>query len=109
MPCRLLLDVCILLVAAGCSLVPHGSQVKAVVDEAAIAAVADRKDFNDKKLAISLAVLCDSSLGAVLRLRDDRLRDSMFAICGSDGQSITIGQLSRLMQTLSQLETTTSP
>ncbi|HET6619731.1 MAG TPA: hypothetical protein VFG64_07300 [Dongiaceae bacterium] len=88
----------------GCSMLPYGPQVKAIADQAAITAVADRQAFNDKKLTVSLAAVCDNSLGAVLRLQDDQMRDSLFAICGSDGQSVTIARLADLIRTLDQLK-----
>lgn len=91
----------------GCSMLPYGPQVKAIADQAAITAVSDRQAFNDKKLTVSLAAVCDNSLGAVLRLQDNQLRDSLFAICGSDGQSVTIARLADLIRTLDQLKTAT--
>ena len=52
--------------------------------------------------------MCDNSLGAVLRLQDDQMRDSLFAICGSDGQSVTIARLADLIRTLDQLKAATA-
>jgi len=102
-----ILPVAASLILGGCSMLPYGPQVKAISDQVAVAAVEDRKAFNDKKLTVSLAAVCDNSLGAVLRLQDDQMRDSLFAICGSDGQSITIARLAELIHTLDQLKTQT--
>ena len=55
-----------------------------------------------------IAAVCDNSLGAVLRLQDDQMRDSLFAICGSDGQSVTIARLADLIRTLDQLKAATA-
>jgi hypothetical protein len=92
------------LLLAGCSMLPYGSQVKAVADQAAVTAIEDRKAFNDKKLAISLAAICDNAVGAVLRLDDDQVRESLFTLCGGDGQSVTVDRLAELLRTLDQLK-----
>jgi hypothetical protein len=89
---------------AGCSMLPYGPQVKSVADQAAITAIEDRQAFNDKKLAISLAAICDNALGAALRLDDDQLRDALFILCGGDGQAVTMDRLAELLRTLDQLK-----
>jgi hypothetical protein len=91
-------------VLAGCSMLPYGPQVKAIADQAAITAIDDRKAFNDQKLTISLAAICDNSIGAVLRLQDDQMRDNLFSLCGGDGQAVTMDRLADLMRTLDQLK-----
>ncbi|HEY1382124.1 MAG TPA: hypothetical protein VGF43_00835 [Dongiaceae bacterium] len=88
----------------GCSMLPYGPQVKAIADQAAITAIDDRKSFNDQKLTVSLATICDNSVGAVLRLQDDELRDSLFTICGGNGQAVTLSRLADLMRTLDRLK-----
>lgn len=92
-----------LLVIAGCSMLPYGPQVKAITDQAAITAVEDRKVFNDKRLTISLAALCDNSIGAVLRLDDDQVRNGLFTLCGGEGQAVTLDRLADLVRMLDQL------
>ena len=94
----------LLLVVAGCSMLPYGPQVKAIVDQAAVAAVEDRRAFNDQKLTVSLAALCDNAIGAVLRLDDEDVRDSLFTLCGGDGQAMTMDRLASLMRALDQLK-----
>jgi len=89
---------------AGCSMLPYGPQVQAVADQAALTAVDDRRDFNDKRLALSLAAICDNSVGSVLRLPDDQVRDSLFTICGGDAQSLTMDRLVDLIRTLDRLQ-----
>jgi hypothetical protein len=88
---------------AGCSLLPYGPQVKAISDQVAVTAVEDRKDFNDKKLTISLAALCDNSIGAVNRHPDRIVRDMIDRMCDGAGQGITAERLADLMTTLDQL------
>jgi hypothetical protein len=79
----------------GCSMLPYGPQVQAIADQAAIAAVKDRKDFNDKILILSLAAVCDNSIGAVkcrVRVRSSRRSDysgrSIKAAFGDPGSGL---------------------
>jgi len=101
---RQLLLLGTMLTVAGCSMLPYGPQVQAIVDQAAVTAVEDRKSFNDKRLTVSLASICDNTIGAVLRLEDDQVRDSLFTICGGDGQAVTVDRLADLIRTLDRLK-----
>ena len=92
------------IILTGCSMLPYGPQVKAIADQATITAIDDRKAFNDQKLTISLAAICDNSIGAVLRLQDDQVRDSLFTLCGGDGQAVTMDRLADLIRTLDHLK-----
>lgn len=83
----------------GCSLVPYYSEVKAVADTGIATAITDRQEFNDKKLSVNLAALCDSSVGAVNRYPDPAVREFINRLCGGD-PTITMDQLSRTMQLL---------
>jgi hypothetical protein len=85
-------------------MLPYGPQVKAIADQAAVTAIDDRITFNDQRLKISLATICDNSIGAVLRLQDDQVRDSLFILCGGDRQAVTMDRLTDLMRTLSQMK-----
>jgi hypothetical protein len=69
-----------------------------------VTAVEDRKAFNDQKLTLSLSALCDNAIGAVLRLDDEDVRDSLFTLCGGDGQAMTLDRLASLMRALDQLK-----
>lgn len=89
---------------AGCSMVPYYSEVKAVADAGIATAVQDRKEFNDKKLAINLAALCDSSIGAVNRHPDGSVRDFVNRLCGGEGQGVPMDRLADLLRTLDQLQ-----
>ena len=93
---------------AGCSMVPYYSQVKTVADAGIATAVQDRKEFNDKKLAVNLAALCDSSIGAVNRYPDPNVRDFIDRLCGGDGQAVTMDRLADLLRTLDQMKSTGS-
>ena len=88
---------------AGCSMVPYYSQVKAVADTGIATAIDDRREFNDKKLAVNLAALCDSSIGAVNRHPDIDVREFVDRLCGGDGEGISPGRLNEMLRTLDQL------
>ena len=92
----------------GCSMVPYYSEVKAVADAGIATAVQDRKEFNDKKLAINLVALCDSSIGAVNCYPDASVRDFIDRLCGGDGQAISMDRLADLVRTLDQLKSSGS-
>ena len=93
---------------AGCSMVPYYSEVKAAADAGIATAVQDRQDFNDKRLAVNLAALCDSSIGAVNRHPDTSVRDFIDRLCGGDGQGIPAERLTDLLETLDRLQSTGS-
>ena len=88
---------------AGCSMVPYYSQVKAVADTGIATAIDDRREFNDKKLAVNLAALCDSSIGAVNRHPDIDVREFIDRLCGGEGEGISPGRLNDVLRTLDQL------
>src|SRR5687767_8464919 len=101
----ILAGVAVLLMAclSACSMLPYGPQVQAIADQAAVTAVKDRKDFNDKKLALSLAAVCDNSIGSVNRHPDPQVRDMIDRLCDGGGQGITAERLADLMNALDQL------
>jgi hypothetical protein len=68
----------------------------------------DRKEFNDKKLAVNLVALCDSSIGAVNRYPDPNVRGFIDRLCGGDGQAVTMDRLADLLRTLDQMKSTGS-
>lgn len=86
-----------------CSMVPHYTEMKAVADAGIDTAVQDRREFNDKKLAVNLAALCDSSIGAVNRHPDINVREFIDRLCGGDGKGISAERLSDVLRTLDQL------
>lgn len=90
-------------VLSSCSMVPYYSQVKAVADTGIATAVEDRKSFNDKKLAINLVALCDSSIGAVNRLESEETRDFINRLCGGD-PGITADALARFAILFSNMQ-----
>jgi hypothetical protein len=63
----------------------------------------DRQEFNDKKLAVNLAALCDTSVGAVNRHPDINVREFIDRLCGGDGEGISPDRLSEVLRTLDQL------
>jgi len=87
---------------SACSMVPYYTEVKAVADAGIATAVQDRREFNDKKLAVNLAALCDSSIGAVNRYPDVNVREFVDRLCGGD-EGISPERLSDVLRTLDQL------
>lgn len=94
---RTLLGLSILAALSGCSMVPYYSQIKAVADTGIATAVEDRKDFNDKKLAINVVALCDNSVGAVGRYPDAQVRDFINRMCQPAGGTVTVDQLKAVL------------
>jgi len=87
-----------------CSLVPYYTEVKAVADAGINTAIEDRRDFNDRKLEVNLAVLCDASVGAVNRHPDINVREFIDRLCGGDGGGISPDRLSEVLRTLDELD-----
>ena len=63
----------------------------------------DRREFNDRKLELNLAALCDTSIGAVNRHQDIDVREFIDRLCGGDGEGISPGRLNQMLRTLDQL------
>lgn len=97
-----------ILTLPACSMVPYYTEVKAVADAGIATAVQDRREFNDKKLAVNLAALCDSSIGAVNRHPDINVREFIDRLCGGDGQGISPDRLSEMLRAMDQLNATGS-
>ncbi len=81
----------------GCSLVPYYSEAKAIADTGIATAVSDRRDFNDKKLALNVVALCDSSVGAVGRYPDATVRDFINRMCQPSSATVSIEQLKSVL------------
>lgn len=96
------------LLLGGCSLLPYGPQVEAIVDQGREAAVADRMKFNDDKLSLSLAALCDNSIGAAARMADKVQRERLFALCGL-GENEQPGSADKLLDALTTLAPLVQP
>lgn len=86
-----------------CSMIPYYTEAKAIADTGIATAVKDRREFNDQKLAVNLAALCDSSIGAVNRHPDINVRGFIDRLCGGDGEGISPSRLNEMLRTLDQL------
>lgn len=86
-----------------CSMVPYYTEAKAIADTGIATAVKDRREFNDRKLGLNLAALCDSSIGAVNRHPDIDVREFIDRLCGGDGDGISPGRLNQMLHTLGRL------
>jgi hypothetical protein len=87
-----------------CSVIPYYTEAKAIADTGIATAVKDRKEFNDQKLAVSLAALCDTSVGAVNRHPNIDVREFIDRLCGGDGQGIPPSRLNQMLRMLDQLD-----
>ncbi|MBA4098467.1 MAG: hypothetical protein C0484_17105 [Rhodospirillum sp.] len=86
-----------------CSMIPYYTEAKAIADTGIATAVKDRREFNDRKLQLNLAALCDSSIGAVNRHQDIDVREFIDRLCGGDGEGISPGRLNQMLRTLDKL------
>ena len=93
----LLSTLSVVVALQGCSMVPYYSQAKAVADTGIATAVEDRKEFNDKKLALNVVALCDSSVGAVGRYPDATVRDFINRMCQPGSATVSIEQLKTVL------------
>jgi hypothetical protein len=99
--------VAVVLAAAalmGCSMIPYYGQAKAVADTGVATAIADRRAFNDKKLEVNLAALCDTSIGAVNRYPAPDVRQFINRLCGGEAEELSMRRMADLLRTLDQLQ-----
>lgn len=99
---RTLLALSALAVLSGCSMLPYYPEVKALARQGVGEAIQDRKNYNDLKAEAILALPCDASLGAVMRLENQRQRAILIELCGgpeADTQ-MSVDDLAKLMTTI---------
>lgn len=92
----------LLLAAGGCSMFTEYRAAAAIAKEGVYTAIEDRKAVNDVKADVLLAVPCDASLGAVMRLENARQRAILIELCGgpvADSQ-MTVDDLAAMMSLL---------
>ena len=98
MRAAILLTLTLPLVGGGCSMMPYYGEAKAIARQGVDTAIEDRQSWNDTKTKAILALPCDASLGAVMRLEDARKRAILIELCGgppADSQ-VTVSDLMRL-------------
>jgi hypothetical protein len=84
---------------SGCSMMPYYSEAKALAREGVDSAIEDRQGWNDTKAKAIMALPCDASLGAVMRLEDARKRAIIIELCGgpaADSQ-VTVEDMAKIM------------
>lgn len=99
---KVLFVVAAALLASGCSLFPQYEALKAVAHQGVETAIQDRKNLNDLKQDVLLALPCDVSLGAVMRLPNERQRAILIELCGgpaADSQ-MTVDDLAAMMKVI---------
>lgn len=93
-----------LLALGGCSMMPYYSEVKGIAQQGVETAIADRQSWNDTKAKAILALPCDASVGAVMRLENERQRAILIELCGgpaADSQ-MTVDDLAAMMKVIQQ-------
>lgn len=73
----------------GCSMFQEYQGLKALAKQGVETAIEDRKEFNDEKGKIVAVLPCDMSLGAAMRIEDQRKKAILIELCGgppADGQ-----------------------
>lgn len=89
-----------LLALGGCSMMPYYSEVKALAHQSVDTAIQDRKNYNDLKGEVILALPCDVSIGAAMRIPDARKRAILIELCGGPpaNSQVTVDDLAKIMQ-----------
>lgn len=87
---------------SGCSMMPYYSEAKALAREGVDSAIEDRQSWNDTKTKAIMALPCDASLGAVMRLEDDRKRAILIELCGGPpaNSQVSVEDLAALSRAL---------
>lgn len=91
-----------LLALGGCSMMPYYSEVKALAHQSVETAIQDRKNFNDLKSEVVLALPCDVSLGAAMRIEDTRKKAILIELCGGPlaNSQVSVDDLAALAKAL---------
>lgn len=95
---RALLLIPLLLFLGSCSEFTEYRALKAVVKSGVATAIEDRKSFNDTKGEVVMALPCDMSLGAAMRIGNERKKAILIELCGGPpaNSQITVEDLLKL-------------
>ena len=91
--------ITLVLMLSGCSVFPQYQALKATAEHGVETAIQDRKDFNDTKADVYTVLPCDMSLGAAMRIEDQRKKAILIELCGgpaADSQ-ITVEDIATLL------------
>lgn len=86
------------LLAGGCSMFTEYRAAATIAKEGVYTAIDDKRAVNDVKADVLLALPCDASIGAVMRMENARRRAILIELCGgppADSQ-ITVADLMKL-------------
>jgi len=95
---RLLSAVALALLAGGCSMFTEYRAAATLAKEGVYTAIEDRKAVNDVKADVYTVIPCEMSLGAAMRIENERKKAILIELCGgpaADSQ-ITVGDVLRL-------------
>lgn len=86
-------------ILSGCSMFTEYQGLKAVAEQGVDTAIQDRQEFNDTKAKVVTAIPCDMTLGAAMRIENERKKAILIELCGgppADSQ-ITVDDARRLL------------
>lgn len=101
---RILILAAGLLALGGCSMFTEYRAAASLAKEGVYTAIEDRKAVNDVKADVLLALPCEASVGAVMRLPNERQRAILIELCGgpeADSQ-MTVDDLAAMMKVIQQ-------
>lgn len=101
---RILILAAGLLALGGCSMFTEYRAAASLAKEGVYTAIEDRKAVNDVKADVLLALPCEASVGAVMRLENERQRAILIELCGgpaADSQ-MTVDDLAAMMKVIQQ-------
>ncbi len=92
----------ILAALSGCSMFPQYQALKAVAEQGVETAIEDRKSFNDTKAEVVTAIPCDMSLGAAMRIDNERKKAILIELCGGPeaNSQVSVDDLAALAKAL---------
>jgi hypothetical protein len=87
---------------SGCSMFPQYEALKAIAHQGVETAIQDRKNLNDLKQDVLLALPCDVSLGAAMRIEDTRKQSILIELCGGPeaNSQVSVDDLAALARAL---------
>jgi hypothetical protein len=84
---------------SGCSMFTEYRAAATLAKEGVYTAIEDRQAVNDVKADVFTAIPCDMSLGAAMRIENDRKKAILIELCGgppADSQ-VTVEDVARLL------------
>lgn len=92
----------LVLALSGCSMFTEYTALKAVAREGVDTAIQDRQSFNDTKAKVASEIPCDMSLGAAMRIENERKKAILIELCGgpSADSSMTVDDFVKMQDSI---------